>query len=200
VIGHGLSLAPPGTARARLHCIAARARACLREGDQVRLELAAADQERDNADACPEELHDEIGGEYSWGAAGHAMCAATALLISGDADGAASHARDAISLHAQGGTTGGLVSIKARADLACAELAGGRLDAAQDALGPVWAVAPGFRSYPLIGRLGRTSAALAVPGYASAQPAADLIEQIRVFSAESAPILAVKGGMLAPGG
>ena len=32
VIGHGLSLGPPGTASARLHCIAARARACLRDG------------------------------------------------------------------------------------------------------------------------------------------------------------------------
>jgi hypothetical protein len=200
IISRGLSLAPPGTARARLHCIAARALACLGKADEVSLALAAADQERDKAGGpYAEELHDEIGGEYSWDAARHAMCAATALLISGDADGAASRAREAITLHARGGTSGGLVSIKARADLACAELAGGKLDVAQDALSPVWAVAPGFRSYPLIGRLGRTSAALAAPRYAGTQPAADLIEQIRVFSAESAPALAEKAGMLAPG-
>jgi transcriptional regulator with XRE-family HTH domain len=202
VIGRGLSLAPPGTARARLHCIAARAMACLGEGeaDRVRLALGAADRERDNAGGTfAEELHDEIGGEYSWDAARHAMCAATALLISGDADSAAARAREAITLHAQGSESGGLVSAKARADLACAELAGGRLDAAQDALDPVWAVAPGFRSYPLIGRLGRTSAALAGQQYARARPAAELVEQIRVFSAESAPALAERSGVLTPG-
>jgi len=58
--------------------------ACLGEGeaDQVRLALGAADRERDNAGGTfAEELHDEIGGEYSWDAARHAMCAATALEL-----------------------------------------------------------------------------------------------------------------------
>ncbi len=200
VVASALELAPRGTARARLHCIAARAWAYLGAVDRVRSELAAADRAQDEAgDAYPEELHDEIGGEYGWDKARHAMCAATALLIAGDPVGAAVRAREAIGLHAAGHAFSDLVSAKARADLACVELSGGALDAAEDALNPVWGVAPGFRRYPLVGRLESASAALGEPRYARSRPAADLVERIRVFSAESAPALAARG-ILLPGG
>jgi len=200
VVASALEIAPRGTARARLHCIAARAWAYLGAVDRVRSELAAADRAQDEAgDAYREELHDEIGGEYSWDKARHAMCAATALLIAGDPAGAAVRAREAIALHAAGYAFGDLVSAKARADLACVELSGGGLDAAEDALNPVWGVAPGFRRYPLVGRLESASAALGEPRYARSRPAADLVERIRVFSAESAPALAARG-ILPPGG
>jgi len=200
VVASALEIAPRGTARARLHCIAARAWAYLGAVDRVRSELAAADRAQDEAgDAYREELHDEIGGEYGWDKARHAMCAATALLIAGDPAGAAVRAREAIALHAAGYAFGDLVSAKARADLACVELSGGGLDAAEDALNPVWGVAPGFRRYPLVGRLESASAALGEPRYARSRPAADLVERIRVFSAESAPALAARG-ILPPGG
>ena len=200
VVASALEIAPRGTARARLHCIAARAWAYLGAVDRVRSELAAADRAQDEAgDAYREELHDEIGGEYGWDKARHAMCAATALLIAGDPAGAAVRAREAIALHAAGHAFGDLVSAKARADLACVELSGGGLDAAEDALNPVWGVAPGFRRYPLVGRLESASAALGAPRYARSRPAADLVERIRVFSAESAPALAARG-ILPPGG
>ena len=200
VVASALELAPRGTARARLHCIAARAWAYLGAVDRVRSELAAADRAQDETgDACAEELHDEIGGEYGWDRARHAMCAATALLIAGDPAGAAVRAREAIALHAAGHAFSDLVSAKARADLACVELTGGALDAAEDALNPVWRVAPGFRRYPLVGRLESASAALGAPRYARSRPAVDLVERIRVFSAESAPALAARP-MLPPGG
>ena len=78
------------------------------------------------------------------------------------------------------------------------ELSGGGLDAAEDALDPVWGVTPDFRRYPLVGRLESASAALGAPRYARSRPAADLVERIRVFSAESAPALTARG-MLPPG-
>ena len=199
VIAGALEFAPRGTARARLHCIAARAWAYLGATDRVRSELAAADQAQEEAGgAHAEELHDEIGGEYGWDKARHAMCASTALLIVGDMADAAVRAREAIALHAAGHAFGDLVSAKAQADLACVELSCGRLDAAGEALSPVWGIAPGFRSYPLVGRLENVSAALGTQRYARSSAAADLAERIRVFSAESAPALAASG-MLSPG-
>ena len=192
--------APRGTARARLHCIAARAWAYLGAEDRVRSELAAADRAQDESGgAHAEELHDGIGGEYGWDKARHAMCAATALLTAGNPDGAAVRAREAIALHAAGRAFGDLVGAKAQADLACVELSRGRLDAAEDALGSVWGIAPGFRSYPLVGRLESASAALRAQRYAGSKPAADLSERIRVFTSQSAPALATRG-MLPPGG
>jgi hypothetical protein len=198
VIASALGLAPGGTARARLHCIAARAWAYLGATDRVSQELAAADRAQDESGGVhAEELHDEIGGEYGWDRARHAMCAATALLTVGDPDGAAVRAREAIALHAAGQASGNLVGAKAQADLACVELSRGKLDAAGDALDPVWGIAPGFRCYPLIGRLDSVAAALGAQQYARSRPAADLAERIRVFSAESAPALAARG-MLPP--
>jgi hypothetical protein len=200
VIAGALEAAPRGTARARLHCIAARAWAYLGAEDRVRSELAAADRAQDESGgAYAEELHDGIGGEYSWDNARHAMCAATALLTAGDPDGAAVRAREAIALHAAGRALGDLVGAKAHADLACVELSRGRLDAAQDALSAVWGIASGFRCYPLVGRLENAAAALGVQQYAGSKPAADLAERIHVFAAESAPALAARG-MLPPGG
>ena len=127
------------------------------------------------------------------------MCAATALLIVGDPDGAAVRAREAIALHAAGYAFCDLVGAKAQADLACVELSRGRLDAAGDALSPVWGVAPGFRCYPLVGRLESVTAALGAQQYAGSRTAEDLAERVRVFSTESAPALAARG-MLPPGG
>jgi hypothetical protein len=200
VIAGALEVAPRGTARARLHCIAARAWAHLGAEDRVSSELAAADRaQEESGGAYAEELHDEVGGEYGWDKARHAMCAATALLTVGDPDGAAVRAREAIALHAAGYAFGDTVGAKAQADLACVELSRGRLDAAGDALSPVWGVVPGFRSYPLVGRLESAAAALGARRYAGSMPAADLAERIRVFSAESAPVLAARG-MLPPGG
>jgi hypothetical protein len=200
VIARALDLAPRGTARARLHCIAARAWAHLGATDRVRSELAAADQAQDESGGSyAEELHDEIGGEYGWDRARHAMCAATALLVVGDSPGAAIQAREAIALHAAGHGLGDLVGAKAQADLACVELTRGRLDAAGDALSPIWGIAPYFRCYPLVGRLENVSSGLGAQRYAGSRAAADLAERVRVFSAESAPALAARG-VLPPGG
>jgi transcriptional regulator with XRE-family HTH domain len=200
-VARGLEIAPRGTARARLHCIAARAWACLGAVDRTAAEISNADRARDEARAghCREQLHDEIGGEYSWDGARHAMCAATALLVAGDTEGASLRAREAIRRHAEGEAFNDLVSAKAHADLACAELAGSQLDAATDALGPVWDVPPAFRTYPLVGRLQTMSAVLSEAPFTRSHSATELAERIRVFSAESALAPAARGVLL-PGG
>jgi tetratricopeptide (TPR) repeat protein/transcriptional regulator with XRE-family HTH domain len=199
-VTRGLQLAPMGTPRARLHCIAARAWAYVGAIETVHAELASADQALGQAGGLNAEvLHDEIAGEYSWNQARHAMCAATALLVAGDLDRAAARAREAINVRTDGRASDHLVSAKAYADLACIELASGHLDAAQHALGPVWNVAPQFRPYPLIGRLESAANALTKPRYARSRSASDLGERIRGYCDASAPAL-VSRQMLAPGG
>jgi hypothetical protein len=186
-IGSGLDVAPEGTARARLHSISARAWAHLGARDQAREALAAADRERDRiGDSGTEELHDEIGGEFGWGPARQAMCSASALLLIGDADAASMRATEAIRLHGSD-QTGSLVDMTARVDLAHAELVRGQLDAAEDALRPVWLLAPPHRRYSLVRRLEGVAEALAGPQYLNAREAVALAGQIRAFAAQSAP-------------
>jgi hypothetical protein len=199
-IGSGLDVAPEGTARARLHSISARAWAHLGAWDQARDALAAADRERDRiGDAGTEELHDQIGGEFGWGPARQAMCSASALLLIGDAAAAAMRAAEAIRLHGSD-KTGSLVDMTARVDLAHAELTCGQLDAAQDALQPVWLLAPPHRRYSLVRRLEGVETALAGPQYLNAREAVALAGQIRAFATQSAPGMLPAGPqMLEPG-
>jgi transcriptional regulator with XRE-family HTH domain len=199
--GVGLALAPPGTAQARLHCISARAWSHVRAVDQTRAALAAADRDRDLiGEAGHDELHDGIGGEFGWGPARQAMCSASALLWIGDADEAARRATEAILLRPQD-QTGSLVDMTARADLACAELARGGLDAADEALSPVWDLVPAHRRHSLVERLHSVAKALARPCYARTAEAVALTERIEAFTADSAPRLLPPGmgGVQIPG-
>ena len=199
-IGGGLEVAPNGTARARLHSISARAWAHLGAKEQAREALAAADRERDQlGDSGSEELHDEVGGEFGWGPARQAMCSASALLLVGDADAAAARAAEAIRLHGSD-QTGSLVDMTARVDLAQAELARGQLDAARDALRPVWLLAPPHRRYSLVRRLEAVAASLSRPQYLNARDADELAGQITAFAAQSAPgMLPASAVALEPG-
>lgn len=198
----GLALAPPGTAQARLRCVSGRAWSHLGAQDRTREALAAADRDRDLiGEAGDDELHDVVAGEFGWGPARQAMCSATALLRIGDADGAADRAGEAIRLHPQD-KTGSLVDMTARADLACAELARDRLDAADAALSPVWQVAPEHRRHSLVERLSDIAGALGGSRYAGASGATVLAERIEAFTADSAPRSLPPGlaGVLVPGG
>lgn len=182
----GVAVAPDGTARARMLCILARARSHLGDGDQTRRMLADAQRVRDSlGEAGNDELHDEIGGPFGWGPARQAACASNALLRVGDADAAAEQARLAIALHDADGT-GTLVDTRAWADIAAAELARGELDAAQDALRPVWLIPPALRRYGLLGRLEDIATALTKFRYRDSAVAGELHEQISGF-ADQAP-------------
>ncbi len=187
LVSAGLVLASSGTGRARLHCISARAWSQLGAEGKTREAITAADRERELiGDGGEDELHDRIAGEFGWGPARQAMCTASALLRIGDPDRAAERAADAIRLH-PADQTGSLVDMTARVDMAHAELARGRLDAAEAALAPVWPVAPEHRRHSLVGRLEGVAGALAEPRYVRARAAAALTDQIRVFAENSAP-------------
>ncbi len=137
LVSAGLVLASPGTARARLHCISARAWSQLGAEGKTREAITAADRERELIGGGGDDnLHDRIAGEFGWGPARQAMCTASALLRIGDPDRAAERAAEAIRLH-PADQTGSLVDMTARVDLAHAELARGRLDAAEEALARV---------------------------------------------------------------
>jgi transcriptional regulator with XRE-family HTH domain len=183
----GLARAPDGIARARLHSILARAWSCLGAVDRTRAALAAADQAREFAgEAGTDDLHDGVSGEFGWGPARQAMCLGSALLGIGDPKGAAGRAAEAIRLRPED-HTGSLVDMTARADLASAELARGRLDAAGEALAPVWGLAPSHRRHSLVKRLDDLAGALVVPRFAKTPGAVVLAERIEVFAHESAP-------------
>jgi len=183
----GLSLAPPGTARARLHSISARAWSHVGAEEQARAALALADEDRDAIGAGgSDDLHDVISGEFGWGPARQAMSSATTLLQIGDPAGAAARAREAIRLRPQD-STGSLVSMTARADLACAELAQGQLDAADDALTPIWELPPEYRRHGLVERMCGVAASLGEPHFARAPVAVALAGRIEAFAADSAP-------------
>ncbi len=180
----GLDSAPAGAAEARLRCIEARAWSHI-GGDSRNVSdaLRHADTAHD-ADSGGDDLHDEIGGEFGWGPSRHAACAGTALLAIGDAAGAVERARTALTLLPDD-PLGGLVAERAHIDLAAAELALGRLDAADAALEPVWDVPVPQRRHSLTDRLTQMAHALATQTWRDDRQAWQLRDRIEVFNTEA---------------
>jgi hypothetical protein len=190
----GVSLAPPGSPRARLLSISARAWAHAGDMERARTMLALADRDREAiGDTGHDELHDVIGGQFAWGPARQAMSAASAFLTIGDPFQAAVRAREAIRLQPQD-QAGLSVGLLARADLAYAELAQDQADAAEATLAPVWELEPAQRRFGLVERLGNIADVLARPRFAHSKPAAALAERIAVFTADAAPKALPPGG------
>jgi hypothetical protein len=183
-IDAGLDGAPAGAARARLCSIQARAWSHI-GGDRQRVvdALAAADDAH-AADHGSDDLHDVIGGKFGWGPSSHAACAGTALLAAGDPAGAVDRARHALRLLPDD-PLGGLVAERAYIDLAAAELALGRLDAAQAALATVWAVPLVKRRHSLTDRLAQIARVLAGRTWHGDREAAQLRDRIEVFNVEA---------------
>lgn len=80
-VGHALTIAPPGTATVRLRAIQARAFSHLQAPVQAADAAAAARQELEAAHP-DDELHDRIGGEFSFDQARLTRCLATAHVQS----------------------------------------------------------------------------------------------------------------------
>jgi hypothetical protein len=79
---HGLQAAPAGTPTVRLCFIAARSHALLGDAASVAAVLSKAAREQDHADQQPDPLSEQIGGEFAFGRARAAACAAAAWSIS----------------------------------------------------------------------------------------------------------------------
>jgi hypothetical protein len=183
----GLDGAPEGAARARLHAVEARAWAHV-GGDlgRVTAALAAGEQALSAGDGDADR-YVGVGGEFAWGPAAHMACASTALLTAGDPAGAARQARTALDLISEGGGTDAVVAERVQVDLASAELAAGHLDAAGEALAPVWSVAVEQRRQAMTGRLAQLAGALVGSTWRGEPEAAQLRDRIEVFCTEARP-------------
>jgi hypothetical protein len=180
----GLDGAPAGSARARLHCIEARAWSHV-GGDPAR--VTAALQAADDAlveGGSGEDLHDVIGGEFGWGPSRHAACAGTALLALGDPGAAIDRTETALRMLPDDPFSG-LVVERAHVDLASAELALGDVDAAVATLEPVWSLPVPQRRHGLTERLTRMAQVAVAPSWHHNRQAAELRDRIEVFTAEA---------------
>jgi len=180
----GLDRVPAGAAEARLRCIEARAWSHIGGDPRRATDALRAADEAHAADRGGDDLHDEIGGEFGWGPSRHAACAGTALLAVGDAAGAVQRARRALEL-LPSDPFGGLVTERAHIDLAAAELSLGHLDAAEEALTPVWLVPVPQRRHSLTDRLAQMACVLSTARWHSDHQAAQLRDRIEVFNTEA---------------
>lgn len=182
IADEALAASPGGSASARLYAIRARAWALI--GDLA--EVTSAVQRADDLLAVSggsEELHDQIGGEFAWGAARNSMCAGTALVTVGDAAAGADRLREVIA--APAGTVSRSILGQPRTDLATAELAAGRFDAAIHQLQDVWTTPLEQRRVGLTGRLDRMRGVLDEQRWKAYRPAGSLRDQIETFTTEA---------------
>ncbi len=185
LVSAGLAVAPAGTARVRLHCIGARAWSYMgpTTADRVNTALSAADTERETG--LGDELHDELGGHFSFSRARQARCNATTYVQLGSSAEASEQARTALELYAPTGGQWRLIEAEVRADLAAAHLLSGDLDGADAALAPVWGLATHDRREGLLHRLRQTGVPLADPRWRDVARVEQLAEQIETFAAAS---------------
>jgi tetratricopeptide (TPR) repeat protein len=150
----GLEYAPPGTAMVRLRCIEARAWSHLRDTAETARAIRAAHDARDRANGG-DDLHDGIGGEFSFDQARQARCNGSAYLELGDAKSAIRETQRAIELFATTPRDRGWLKVDAEAhtDLSGAYLLESQFDGAQEALAPVFAIPPEHRIEGLTRRL-----------------------------------------------
>jgi transcriptional regulator with XRE-family HTH domain len=185
LVDAGLAIAPAGTARARLYSI--RARSWSYGGPPAApwadIDVAAADAEQEHAGG--DELHDTVGGHFSFGPARAARCHATTYVQLQDAAAAAEHAETALALF--GREPGGwrLIEAEVAADLGAARMLAGDLDGAQDALQGVWDLDPGERREGLLHRLRQVTRPLAAPAFQGVRLANDLADRIEAYTADS---------------
>lgn len=179
----GLAEAPPGSPRARLYGIVARAWSHVGNETETRAAITAADRTRESAQ-CDDDLHDEVAGEFGWGPSRHAACMGSALVQIGDGSAAAERISTALDLLPTD-QDGGLLAERAYCDLANAELVRKDLDAASRALEPVWRLPAPHRSEGVTGRLIKAERMLVTKDWQHERKAADIREQIVLFNAQA---------------
>jgi hypothetical protein len=173
------------TALVRLHGLAAVAAAMLGDRDGVGSAITAMTEGRAKATGA-DKLADGIGGEFSYSVARQARAESTALLLLGGA-GQAAQAADAawraVQLFAGQAPEQRQLEYEAeaRADLAAAHLTLEALDAAHEALVPVFTLAPDQRTFGVARRLRQARRLLAQASFQRAPEARALGEQIEDF-------------------
>jgi transcriptional regulator with XRE-family HTH domain len=182
-LGHfqqGMRVAPPGVPRVRLRYIASRSYALLGDSASVAEVLASAQSDQDDADRHPDSLSGEIGGEFAFGHARAAACAAAAWLDLGDSRKAFEAAQSALeALTGMPGPRRPLSQVKGvRIDMATACLLNGDLDSGAEAIRPALTQPVSPRNTSLAGRLARTRTTLLSPAWAKNDQARQLAADI----------------------
>ncbi|MEV8393018.1 MULTISPECIES: DNA-binding protein [unclassified Streptomyces] len=179
------SLATSGTAKLRLHSIAARTYAHLGDPDCVRHELEAAQQvDQDIRD----DHHDDMGGEFGFSRERAAMSAGSSWLLIQDGANAVEASSRALEL-VQARTEeqrSVKVEMEATADLALAQLLNADLASAIATLGPVFELPPEQRVDGLLLRLNGVRSQLTVPALHRHREAVELGHHIEGFRRDSA--------------
>lgn len=159
----GLELAPPGAPRVRLRYIASRTKALLDDSRGIAEVLRDAERDRDDAATRPDRLSQETGGEFAFGTARAAACAAAAWLDVHDGERAEQHAQVALDE---------LLSLPrsqrpfsqvsgTRIDIGTARALTGNVDGAAEAVKEVLTLPESLRNVSLAGRLVRLRDAVA---------------------------------------
>lgn len=181
--GHALEVSPPGTPTVRVRCIEARARAYLGQAEETERAIAGAEAAREQADG-QDDLHDQMGGHFSFDAARQARCHASAYLQLGKTNQATTWAEAAIDMYSAMplARRWPKIEAEAHADLAAARLIGGDLEGACEALAPVLDVPGSIRVAGLRLRVQRVADLLISPAYQESAPARRLRSQVTEFS------------------
>ena len=181
----GLEYVTAGPNGAQLQLLRAVAAARLGDTETVSEAIAAAGQARDR-DYADDVL--ALGGEFGFSRATQHYCAGSALgLVPGSQVAAIAELELALGLYAAGPEPGEdhsmYAEMRARVELAGAQVRIGGLEAAAAAIEPVLALPPGRRIASLPQRLNQVRVDLAVPHYRGSAEAKDLDEQIELFTA-----------------
>jgi hypothetical protein len=185
LIAAGLAIAPAGTARARLYSIRARSwsYAGPSAAQNVDSDVAAAAAERDGS--AEDELHDGLGGHFSFSLARQSRCNATTYVQLRDAEAASGQAQTALDLYSQDPGHWRLIEAEVATDLGAARVMAGELDGAKDALNRVWELDPGERRAGLLHRLRQVASTLEAPAFRQSPAAEDLADRIEGYAADS---------------
>ncbi|MCM0676460.1 hypothetical protein NCC78_17460 [Micromonospora phytophila] len=179
--------APDGEPKLRLRYIVSRSYALLDDSESVAAVLEAALRDREAAEGQPDELATSTGGEFAFGDARAAACAAAAWLDLRNGEQAARYGRDALRVYQtlpearrpysqMNGT---------RIDVAAAHLYMRDKDGAAEALRTVLDLPPHKRNVSLTGRLARIERLLNEAPWSGDADARQLAERISVWLSET---------------
>ncbi|WP_228801686.1 hypothetical protein, partial [Nocardia puris] len=180
-----LEFSPPGTAKARLHSVHARALAMIGAREEVRIELESANTELDRAGG--DDFLDATGGELAFDRARRGLCAGAAYVALHDGTQAEREATTAIELFATipEDRRWAAGAIGAQVDLAAARTLRHDLAGAQEALRPVFGLDSDRRTEAIAQRLLGLGRTLGTTRYVGAVEARDLGEAIENFTGTS---------------
>ncbi|MGC4863776.1 hypothetical protein, partial [Micromonospora sp. DT41] len=179
--------APEGEPRLRLRYVAARSHALLADSDSVAAVLEAAQRDREAAADRPDELATVTGGEFAFGEARAAACAAAAWLDLRNGEQAARYAREALQVYeALPSPRRPYSQINGtQIDVAAAHLHMRDKDGAADALRTVLDLPPQKRNVSLTGRLSRIEHMLSQSPWDRDADARQLADRISVWLSET---------------